>query len=224
MPFFLFINLHTTPGLFRIFLLHSPQQKKGVPMSGTQDLNSTAQITVNTAHDGQSGIGSDFQTPAPEAEVEENEKELTPSQKEDALLRGNSTGQMKREIEKLRKEAAKYRTSSKAETQQKLEIKAKADEIQKELDALKKEHRNLSLIQKLDRAGCIKSELVAKDIPADIVTAEDLETFIEDYKENNKFLFKAQKQNAGGTFKASGIKNLTPSQKMDAYIRAALGR
>ena len=187
-------------------------------MSGTQDLNSTAQITVNTAQDGQSGIGSDFQTPAPEAEVEENEKELTPSQKMDALLRGNSTGQMKREIEKLRKEAAKYRTSSKAETQQKLEIKAKADEIQKELDALKKEHRNLSLIQKLDRAGCIKSELVAK------VTAEDLETFIEDYKENNKFLFKAQKQNAGGTFKASGIKNLTPSQKMDAYIRAALGR
>ena len=138
MPFFLFINLHTTPGLFRIFLLHSPQQKKGVPMSGTQDLNSTAQITVNTAQDGQSGIGSDFQTPAPEAEVEENEKELTPSQKMDALLRGNSTGQMKREIEKLRKEAAKYRTSSKAETQQKLEIKAKADEIQKELDALKK--------------------------------------------------------------------------------------
>ena len=27
-------------------------------MSGTQDLNSTAQITVNTAQDGQSGIGS----------------------------------------------------------------------------------------------------------------------------------------------------------------------
>lgn len=45
-------------------------------MSGTQDLNSTAQITVNTAQDGQSGIGSDFQTPAPEAEVEETKKSL----------------------------------------------------------------------------------------------------------------------------------------------------
>lgn len=130
MPFFLFINLHTTPGLFLHFFITQSATKKGVPMSGTQDLNSTAQITVNTAQDGQSGIGAIFKH-RPRRPKSRKRKELTPSQKMDALLRGNSTGQMKREIEKLRKEAAKYRTSSKAETQQKLEIKAKADENSK---------------------------------------------------------------------------------------------
>ena len=124
----------------------------------------------------------------------------------------------------MRKEAAKYRNSTRVETQKKLEIQAKVQEIQEELDSLKLEHRNLSVIQKLDKAGCVKSELVAKDVPADISTGEDLDAFIENYREENKFLFKTPKQNAGGSFKASGKKNLTPSQQMDAYIRAALGR
>lgn len=193
-------------------------------MSGTQDFSLSAQNQKEDVQAGQSGIDPNFTDKAQEAETEENEEELTPSQKMDALIRGTSAGNMKREIEKLRKEAAKYRTSSKAEAEQKLEIQAKAQEIQKELEALKAEHRNLSIIQKLDKAGCIKSELVAKDIPSDLSSGEDLNKFIENYKEQNKFLFKAPKQNAGGTFKTSGKKNLTPSQQMDAYIRAALGR
>lgn len=193
-------------------------------MSGTQDFNSSAHFSKENASDGQSGIDNNLTNAAQEAATEETAKELTPSQKMDALLRGTSSGYMKRELEKLRKEAAKYRNSTKAEEMEKLEIQARAQEIQKELDTLRAEHRSLSIIQKLDKAGCIKSELVAKDVPAQISLAEDLDKFIEKYKEENKFLFKAPKQNAGGTFKASGAKNLTPSQKMDAYIRAALGR
>lgn len=193
-------------------------------MSGTQDFDLSAKNQTDALQAGQSGIDPKSTETVQEAEIEENEEELTPSQKMDALIRGTSAGNMKREIEKLRKEAAKYRTSSKVEAEQKLEIQAKAQEIQKELDALKAEHRNLSIIQKLDKAGCIKSELVAKDIPSDLSSGEDLNKFIENYKEQNKFLFKAPKQNAGGTFKTSGKKNLTPSQQMDAYIRAALGR
>lgn len=191
-------------------------------MSGTQDLNVSALISENDLQADWTGANQNLSVQ--EADNKDCEDELSPSQKMDALLRRNSTGQMKKEIEKLRKEAAKYRNSTRVETQKKLEIQAKVQEIQEELDSLKLEHRNLSVIQKLDKAGCVKSELVAKDVPADISTGEDLDAFIENYREENKFLFKTPKQNAGGSFKTSGKKNLTPSQQMDAYIRAALGR
>lgn len=201
-------------------------------MSGTQGLNSAAQSSGDALQQGQSGIDQTLSGSAQEAEKQgteetektEVEKALTPSQKMDELIRGTSSIHMKKEIEKLRKEAAKYRNSSKSEAEQKLLLQAKAQEIQQELDALRKENRNLSVIQKLDKAGCIKSELVAKDIPDNLETAEDLDNFIKAYKEKNKFLFNAPKQNVGSSFKASGVKNLTPSQRMDAYIRAALGR
>lgn len=201
-------------------------------MSGTQGLNFAAQSSSDGSQQGQSGIDQTLSNSAQEAEKQgaeetektEVEKALTPSQKMDELIRGTSSANMKKEIEKLRKESAKYRNSSKSEAEQKLLLQAKAQEIQQELDALRKENRNLSVIQKLDKAGCIKSELVAKDIPDNLETAEDLDNFIKAYKEKNKFLFNAPKQNVGSSFKASGVKNLTPSQRMDAYIRAALGR
>lgn len=201
-------------------------------MSGTQGLNFAAQSSGDVLQQGQSGIDQTLSGSAQEAEnvgAEETEKgevekTLTPSQKMDELIRGTSSANMKKEIEKLRKEAAKYRNSSKSEAEQKLLLQAKAQEIQQELEALRKENRNLSVIQKLDKAGCIKSELVAKDIPDNLETADDLDNFIKAYKEKNKFLFNAPKQNVGSSFKASGVKNLTPSQRMDAYIRAALGR
>ena len=201
-------------------------------MSGTQGLNSAAQSSGDALQQGQSGIDQTLSGSAQEAEKQgaeetektEVEKALTPSQKMDELIRGTSSANMKKEIEKLRKEAAKYRNSSKSEAEQKLLLQAKAQEIQQELDALRKENRNLSVIQKLDKAGCIKSELVAKDIPDNLETAEDLDNFIKAYKEKNKFLFNAPKQYVGSSFKTSGVKNLTPAQRMDAYIRAALGR
>ena len=216
--------------------------QKGVPMSGTQDLNlaakeekllqtdrsGTGQLNEKTSWETTREVSQEtFQKAAQEAAAEESEqeeKELTPSQKMDALIRGTSSGYMKKELERLRKEAAKYRNSTKIENQAKLELQAKAEEISKELEALKAEHTTLSIIQKLDKAGCVKSELVAKDIPSDLSSSEELDNFIRNYKEENKFLFKTPKQNAGGVFKSSGRKNLTPSQQMDAYIRAALGR
>ena len=205
-------------------------------MSGTQDLNFAAQTSDDDVLQGQSGIDQTLSDSAQvaenlgaeekseEKEEENSKKTLTPSQKMDELIRGTSAANMKKEIEKLRKEAAKYRNSSKSETEQKLLLQAKAQEIQRELDALKKENRTLCVIQKLDKAGCIKSELVAKDIPDNLNTAEDLDNFIKAYKEKNKFLFNAPKPNVGSSFKTSGVKNLTPAQRMDAYIRAALGR
>lgn len=183
-------------------------------MSGTQDEFSAAQELQS----GQSGIDQNI-----EKEIEQNDspQKLSASQKMDLLLRGTSGDSMKKEIEKLRKESAKYRVSSRDEALQKQEIEQKAHEIQKELDALKSSHKSLSIMRKLDKAGCIKSELVAKDMPAD---CENLDDFIESYKSENAFLFKTQKQSRGGTFKPSVSKSLTPSQQMDAYIRRALGR
>lgn len=186
-------------------------------MSGTQDINQTVETSTEVLQEGQAGID-----PNPkEQEETESETKLSASQQMDRLLRGNSSGYMKKEIEKLRKEAAKYRTASKTEALQKTELQKKADEIQKELDSLKELNRNLKVMRALDKAGCIKSELVSKDVPTD---CEDLNAFIENYKEENKFLFKSLKKTIGSTFKASGAKNLSPSQQMDAYIRAALGR
>lgn len=196
-------------------------------MSGTQDTNSPAQNSLNNTQEVQPGAGH-INTETQEVSTlldTDSENKLTPSEKMDRLIRGSSSGYMKKELEKLRKEAAKYRNSSKEEESKKLEIQEKAAQIQQELDSLKLEHRTLSIMRKLDRAGCIKSELVAKDIPADLDLREGLDSFIEEYKEQNGFLFKQQKVSTiGGTFKASGAKNLTPSQQMDAYIRAALGR
>lgn len=192
-------------------------------MSGTQDEIFAAKNPQEILQPVQAGSEQIIKESAQEAENLQ-EKELTPAQKMDLLLRGHSPAQMKKEIEKLRKEAAKYRTSSKKEEEQKLALQTRAQEIQNELDALKQEHKNLTVIRKLDRAGCIKSELVAKDIPDNLESSEELDKFIEQYKEENGFLFQASKNNnLGGTFKTCTTKVLTPSQQMDAYIRAALG-
>lgn len=185
-------------------------------MSGTQDEiwagnNSAALIEAEEFRFGQSGIG----------EEEEDSEKLTPSQKMDRLIRGTNPEFMKKEISKLRKESAKYRQSSRTNEAEKTAIQQKAEEIQKELEVLKSTHKTLNIVRKLDKAGCVKSELVAKDIPDD---CEDIDSFIEKYKEENDFLFRAKKQSLGGTFKPSTTKALTPSQQMDAFIRAALGR
>ena len=185
-------------------------------MSGTQDANLAVNDVSKDLQSEQSGVAQK------QEDIEEvTEEKLSPSQKMDKLIRGNSSNYLKKEIEKLRKEAAKYRSISKIEAAQKLELQKMSEEIKKELDSLKESNRNLKIMRALDKAGCIKSDLVSKEVPID---CENLEEFIERYKEDNKFLFSAQKKNVGSTFKASGAKNLTPSQQMDAYIRAALGR
>ena len=155
----------------------------------------------------------------------EKQDKFTASQKMDMLIRGNSISYMKKEIEKLRKEAAKYRNSSKSEESQKLVLQEKSKLMEQELIALKAENRRLAVIRKLDNYGCIKSELVEKDIPQDLELNEGIDEFIQNYKEKNEFLFKKHRPSSiGGNFKSVGAKTLTPSQRMDVYIRSALGR
>ncbi len=179
-------------------------------MSGTEEKTSAEQISADNQN-AQPGVETN----------EENPKKMSTSEKMDRLLRGTSSEAMKKEIDKLRKESARYRVSSREETEKNQVLQERADSVQKELEALKKTHRELFVMRKLDKAGCVKSDLVSKDIPVD---CEDIDTFIESYKEENGFLFKAQKQSLGGTFKPSKIVNLSPSQQMDTYIRSALGR
>lgn len=184
-------------------------------MSGTQDTIS-AEILQQSDTVGEKTVEN-----AAEAENAGGKNNLTPSQKMDMLLRGATPKGMKREIEKLRKESAKYRTSAREEAAQRSVLQEKADVIQKELDNLKESNRNLKIMRALDNAGCLKSDLVAKDIPAD---CSDFEEFIENYKNENGFLFGVKKQTHGGNFKPHTSQNLTPSQRMDNYIRRALRR
>lgn len=184
-------------------------------MSGTQDNNLSEQNSQNTVQASQSGIDTSHQNEGTK------EEKLSPSQKMDRLIRGTTNSYLKKEIEKLRKEAAKYRTVTRNEVLKKIELQKKSAEIQKELDELKETNRHLKIVRELDKAGCKKSELVFKDVPND---CENLEEFIKNYKEENQFLFSEPPKNIGSTFKTSGTKNLSAAQKMDAYIRAALGR
>lgn len=193
-------------------------------MSGTQDLDLSAQNPQDSLQTVQAGLVQNTNEEEKEKISESEVKEISSAQKMDELIRNSSSKYMKKEIEKLRKEAAKYRTSSKEEAAKKQEIQIKADEIQTALDKLKTEHRNICLMRKLDKAGCIKSELVVKDIPQNLDADKETDDFISTYKEQNAFLFTAKKQTLGSNFKVSKAQNLTSSQQMDAYIRAALGR
>lgn len=185
-------------------------------MSGTQDIIPAEQNSSEIVQSVQTGIDENEKQ-----QETQNPEQLTPAQKMDNLLRGSSSGYLRKEIEKLRKESARYRIASKTEAAQKLEVMKKAAEVQKELDMLKESNRNLKIMRALDKAGCIKSDLVSKDIPLD---CEDIDEFIKNYKDANQFLFKNPPESIGSTFKTSGTKNLTPAQRMDAFIRAAAGR
>lgn len=186
-------------------------------MSGTEDKNFVA-LNSQSAE-----VTQVVQQSQPGAETTEGGNALTQSERMNQMIRSSSPKTMQREIEKLRKESAKYRTSSRDEANEKLEIIEKAREVQQELDALKAQHRTLKIMRALDSAGCIKSELVAKDIPDD---CKDFDEYIKTYKVENGFLFNSarQKQSRGGAHKPSTTVNLTPSQQMDMSIRKALGR
>lgn len=185
-------------------------------MSGTEDKNF---VVLNSKSAAVTQEGQQTQTGAEKT----GERELTSSEKMNEMIRSSSPKHIHREMQRLRDESAKNRKTLKTEAEEKLNLQAKAEEIQAELTALKATHRSLNIMRLLDKAGCIKSELVAKDIPED---CKDFEEFIENYKKENGFLFQSlqQKQNRGGSYKPSTTVNLTPSQQMDAYIRQALGR
>ena len=86
---------------------------------------------------------------------------------------------------------------------------------------MKKEKLLVKRQMLLDKSGCIKSDLVANIIPAD---CEDVQAWIDSYKEENGILFKQEFQSHGGGFKPSSINNLSPSELMNSFIRQAAGR
>lgn len=126
---------------------------------------------------------------------------------------------LKEQISELRKEAAKYRTTAKTTATEKQTIEEQLKVLQEEFAKTKKENTIVKRQSLLDKAGCIKSDLVVNVIPDD---CEDVQAWIDAYKKENEILFK--KENHGGSYKPSSTTNLTPSQMMDNYIRAAAGR
>ena len=140
---------------------------------------------------------------------------------DDAVVTHNQNiDDLKKEIADLRKEAAKYRINAKNANAETISAQEQLKSIQLELDTTKKECLILKRQALLDKAGCLKSELVAPAIPDD---CEDIQSWIDNYKAQNQILFKKE-PNHGGGFKPSSINNLSPSAMMNSFIRNAAGR
>ena len=125
------------------------------------------------------------------------------------------------DISKLHKECAKYRLALKTSNEEKLSIQQQFDDVKKQLESVKIQNFEQLAILKLDKQGCLRSSLVLKDIPQD---CDNLDEFIENYKKNYPFLFSKKKNKHGFSFKSGKNANYTPSQKMNNYIRSAIGR
>lgn len=124
---------------------------------------------------------------------------------------------LKEQISELRKEAAKYRTSARTAASEKQTAEEQLKNLYDELEKTKKENKLVKRQSLLDKAGCIKSELVVNVIPDD---CEDIQNWIDNYKKENTELFTLS--NHGGFFKPSTVNNMTPSQLMNSYIRGYL--
>lgn len=125
------------------------------------------------------------------------------------------------DVAKLHKECAKYRLALKTSNQEKLSIQQQFDDVKKQLESVKAQSFEQIALMKLDKQGCLRSALVLKDIPQN---CENLDEFIENYKKNCPFLFSNKKNKHGFSFKGGKNANYTPSQKMNNYIRSAIGR
>lgn len=90
------------------------------------------------------------------------------------------------------------------------------ENLQKEIAELKQENRKIKNVAALDKFGCLKSELIAREIPQE---CENIDEWIRDYKKNNEFLFRQSAENHGGTFKPSRSNNLSPTELMNNFIR-----
>lgn len=127
---------------------------------------------------------------------------------------------LKAEIADLRKEAASYRTKAKDTAKGKETVEEQLKALQDEFAKTKRENRLVKNQSLLDKAGCIKSDLVASVIPDD---CDDVQKWIEDYKKDNEILFKSA-TNHGGSFKPSTSSNLDPHNVMNNFIRTKSGR
>ena len=96
---------------------------------------------------------------------------------------------------------------------------AKLEALQKEIADLKAENRKIKASAALDKSGCIKTDLVIKALPDD---CEDIQAWIDNYKEENEFLFKEQKPIHGGSYKPTQSANLSATEIMNNYIRGIM--
>ena len=126
---------------------------------------------------------------------------------------------LKEQIADLRKEAAKYRINAKNFSAENQTAQEQLKVLQDELALTRKANLLVKRQLLLDKAGCIKSDLVANIIPED---CEDIQLWIDEYKRENGILFK--QENHGCGFKPSLINNLSPSELMNTFIRQAAGR
>lgn len=128
---------------------------------------------------------------------------------------------LKAEIADLRKEAASYRTKAKDTAKGKETVEEQLKTLQEEFAKTKRENRLVKNQSLLDKAGCIKSDLVATAIPDD---CDDVQKWIEDYKKENEVLFKPAVNNHGGNYKPSTSNNINSHDAMNEFIRLQSGR
>ena len=126
-----------------------------------------------------------------------------------------------KEIAKLHRECAKYRSMLNASNDEKVNLQKMYDNLQQQYDSVSIQNKTQQIIHKLQNVGCLKPALVLKDIPQD---CENLDEFIQNYKNENYFLFEQPKERHGFAFRGGRARNYTTSQQMNSYIRSALGR
>lgn len=129
---------------------------------------------------------------------------------------GAKIAALEAELADVRKEAASYRTKAKGKETVEEQLKALQDEFAK----TKRENRLVKNQSLLDKAGCIKSDLVATVIPDD---CDNVQEWIENYKKENEILFKTATQNHGGNFKPSNGTNVNPHDAINNFIRSKHG-
>ena len=88
--------------------------------------------------------------------------------------------------------------------------------LKKEIEQLKEENFNVKTISSLERAGCLKPELVLKSVPRD---CENLDEWIDKFKAENDILFGNPNDSHGGSYKPTVSKNLSPNEIMNNFIR-----
>ncbi len=91
--------------------------------------------------------------------------------------------------------------------------------LQREIIELKTENRKIKASAALDKLGCIKTDLVIKALPDD---CEDIQGWIDTFKEENEFLFKEYNSTHGGSYKPTQSTNLSPTEIMNNYIRGIM--
>ena len=122
--------------------------------------------------------------------------------------------------EKLKSKAEilnqKLRNASQKTVPPNLQEENETEILKKKVEDLMQENRKIKTLSSLNKFGCLKSELVAKEIPND---CENIDEWVQNYKNENAFLFSLSQENHGGNFKPSRSNNLSPTELMNNFIR-----